>query len=147
MVALAALGLAVASTGLSISQGRKSSKAQKRANEAQRKINRLKNRQAKRAFLRNFRQSQAVALVQGIASGVGLESSIVQGTLASQGSQARTGLREFQTFNRLGAEFTSAQNAASSAAFKSQVFGQVASFASSFISFGGEKTTTVDGKS
>jgi hypothetical protein len=139
MVALTtiAVGVAAVGVGASIVAGKKATKQQKKANAAQRKINQLKNKQAKRAFIRNFRQQQAIALTQGIASGVGLESSLVQGTMASQAAQAKTALREFKAFDSLGGEFTAATNRASSAAFKSAAFGQVAAFAGNFISFGG----------
>ena len=130
-----ALGVSLLGMAGSTSQARKGSKAQKAANEAQRKINKLKNKQAKREFLRNFRQTQAIALSSAIGQGVGLESSGVQGTLASEKTQAKLALNEFNEFDKLGAEAAAAQNRAASASFKSGVYGQVSSFASQFVKF------------
>ena len=137
---LAALALSVAagSTALSIKSGKKAAKAQGRANEAQRKANRLRNKQAKRTFLRKFRQAQALALTSGIARGVGIESSGVQGVLSSEISQKNTALAEFKEADALGTAFTDAQTSASNNQFKAQAFSQVANFASSFLSFSGE---------
>lgn len=123
--------IAVAAIGGKVLSGRKAKKASKRANAAQRAINKLKNKQAKRAFLRKFRQFQAAALVGGVASGVSVESSGVQGTLAGQATQAATGIAEFNQFDKLGGEQTAALNAQASANFQSSVFGSIASFATS----------------
>lgn len=114
----------------------KSSKAQKRANEAQRKINTMKNKQAKRQFLRQFRQAQAGALMSGIAGGVGLESSRVQGARASNLAQGGTAMREFAEMNALGGEMTSAMNAQSKYNAQAAAYGAVGQFASQFIDFG-----------
>ena len=147
MGVLSAIALAVTavSTVSSIKQGKKAVKGQKAANAATRKANQLRNKQAKRAFLRNFRQTQAVAISSAIASGVGLDSSLVQGTLSSEKTQAKTALREFKAFDELGATFTAATNRAASASFKSAAFGQVAGFASNFITFGGSDPSTTTG--
>ena len=122
---------AVASIGGKLIAGNKAKKASKRANAAQRAINKLKNKQAKRAFLRQFRQAQAAALVGGIAAGVDVSSSTIQGVLSSQGTQARTGVSEFAEGERLGDVQTAAINKQASANFASSVFGSVASFAMS----------------
>ena len=76
--------------------GNKARKAKKAANEAQLYMTRLKNRQAKRAFLRNFRQAQAQTLSAGIASGADITSSGIQGQMSSNISQARQALWEFK---------------------------------------------------
>lgn len=125
------LFIAAASTLGTILSGKKAKKASKAANAAQRKINRLKNEQSKRAFLRQFRQAQAAALVSGVASGVTIESSGVQGTLAGQFSQKETALSEFKQADDLGVAQQAAQNAQASANFAGSVFGSVAAFASS----------------
>ena len=132
MIALAISGI---STALSIKSAKKGSKAQAAANEAQRKANRLRNKQAKRAFLRNFRQAQANAVSSAAARGIALESSGIQGVVSSERSQKITVLEEFKEADILGTEFAAAQSAASKASFKAGAFGQVASFASQFISF------------
>ena len=121
-----------------LAKGRSATKNQKRANATQRKINELKNKQAKRAFLRNFRQAQGIALSSGIGAGVELGSSRTQATLASQSSQANIAIKEFKEFNRLGAEAQTFSDRASSASFASQAFGTVSTFASQFASFGKE---------
>ena len=133
----------VASTAYSISQGKKASKAQKQSNEAQRRINELRNKQNKRAFLRQFRQAQADALQSAVAAGVGLESSAFQGTRASQATQAETAVKEFKRMDELGAEQTAALNRASNAQFRSQVGSAVASFASQFVGWKPGGTTEV----
>ena len=139
--AITALVVAGASTAASVISTRKASKAQRRSNEAQRRINRLKNFQAKRQFLRNFRQAQAQTLVSAIASGVGIESSRTQGTLSGQGSQARSATSEFNFMDELGGEMTSAMNAQSKYQMQSGIYGQIGSFALSFASMAAGPTT------
>lgn len=129
------MGLATAVAAIAVGgqlvAGSKAKKASKRANRAQREINRLKNEQARRAYMRSFRQAQAAALVGGIASGAGLESSLVQGTLTSQHSQTITAQSEFNKTNELGDVYAAALNKQASANFMGSVFGSVASFATS----------------
>ena len=138
--AIIAAVTAVASAALSIRAGKKATKAQRVANAAQRKINRLKNKQAKRTFLRSFRQAQANVLTSSVASGAGLESSAFQATTLSEQAQVRLGIKEFKEFDRLGGEFSAAQDRASRQSFKSAAFGTVSSFAASFIGgSGGDK--------
>ena len=115
--------------------GRKAKKAQKRANDAQRKINRLKNFQAKRAFLRQVRQAQAANLTQGVAAGVGLESSRVQGTQSSQEAQMRSSVTEFGVMDKLGGEQTSALNKAAQRQYNAGLYSTASNFAMSFASF------------
>ena len=131
-----ATAVSVAGAASSYVQGKKAAKAQKNANNVQRDSNRLVNKQAKRQFLRNFRQSQANNIVAAVAAGVGLESSGVRGSLASERSQAQTALSEFDKQDELGTQFAGFQNKATNAAFRSATFGQISSFASSFVSFG-----------
>jgi predicted DsbA family dithiol-disulfide isomerase len=135
MAVMSAIALGVAAVGAvaGAKQAKKATKAGKRANEAQRKANQLKNKQAKRQFLRNFRQAQASTIISSVMAGVGLESSAFQGTLASEKSQARLAVREFAEADKLGAEFTQAQNQQASAAGRAQTFGAISSFASSFV--------------
>jgi len=116
---------------------RKASKAGKAANAAQLKATRLKNEQAKRQFMRKFRQAQAANLTAGIASGVGLESSTVAGQAASFKTQAGVALSEFKQFDELGAEVSRQRGIQASKNAQSAMFGAVSSFASKFISFGG----------
>jgi hypothetical protein len=119
------------------SAARKSSKAQRRQNELQRKVNRLKNAQAKRAFLRNFRQQQAAILQSSVAMGVGLASSAVQGQVQSARSQKATAQAEFGKMRLWGEQGADAMNDISKYQGQAAMFGAVSSFASQFISFGG----------
>jgi len=122
---------AVASIGGKLVAGRKAKKASKAANAAQRAMNRLKNKQNKRAFLKQFRQAQAQALVGGVAAGVDVGSSTVQGVLAGQRTQRGTAVKEFAESERLGDVQQAAIAKQASANFASSVFGSVASFAMS----------------
>ena len=133
--AITALVVSAVSTGASMYAGSKAKKAQKKGNEAQRAINALKNKQAKRAYLRQFRQAQAAALQASIAAGVGLESSAFQGTISSQAAQAGTAAGEFLKFDELGGEVANQANKAANYQFNAGVYSQVAGFASQFISF------------
>lgn len=123
----------VATAAYSIHEGKKAKKAAKSSNAAQRRINQLRNKQSKRKFLRQFRQVQAEAIQGAISAGVGIESSLAQGTLASQGSQARIANLEFEKMDELGGEMTAAMDRQASAQFRSQVGSTVSSFASQFM--------------
>lgn len=131
----AAVAISAGSAYASHRAGKKAAKAQKKANEAQRKINKLKNFQAKRQFLRNFRQAQANVLSSAIASGVGIDSSAFQGTQQSQMQQANVAVKEFKQMDEYGGEMTQAMNRQASATARAQTWGAVSSFASSFIAF------------
>lgn len=133
----AAVVVTAAGTYMSHKNAKKGSKAQARANEAQRKINKLKNAQSKRSFLRAFRQQQADVISAAVAAGVGIDSSAVSGTRQSMEMQRRLAVKEFGKMDELGGEQTAAMNQASKYSYRAQTWGQVASFASSFISFGG----------
>ncbi len=137
LIGIAATATAAVGVGLSIHEAKKGTKAGKRANAALRAANRLKNKQAKRAFLRNFRQAQASTLVSAVAAGVGIDSSAFQGTLSSQKTQTRVALDEFAEADQLGTEFATAQSEQTSANTRSSRFGSIASFAQSFIGFKG----------
>jgi len=134
--ALAALALSGASAIAGASASRKARKSQRRANEAQREQNRLKNFQAKRAFLRNFRQTQAEALMAPIAAGVGLESSLAQSQLQSQGAQARVASEEFLEMDELGGQYAAHMNSAARRQAQAGIYGQIGNFAMSFAAFG-----------
>lgn len=131
-VAVAAVGAALQHKSASDA----ASKA-KKGNKAVRAQNRLKNKQAKRAFLKNFRQAQATTLMESVASGAGLGSSRFQGTLASQKSQAFQAVDEFNEMDRLGGQVTKFQNQAQNDQLKAAGFGAVSSIALSFVGFGG----------
>jgi hypothetical protein len=138
----------VAAVGSAIGSARsakKGVKAGKAANAAQLKATRLKNEQAKRSFMRKFRQAQAANLTAGIAAGVGLESSTIQGGAASLRTQAADALAEFKVFDELGVEVSSQRQKQSDATARAAAFGAVSSFASKFISFGGGAPKTPSG--
>ncbi len=128
-----AAGVAGLSTAASFKMASDARSHGRKANKAQRAINRLTNRQAKRQFLRNFRQAQAATLVSSVAAGVGLESSRVQGTLSSERSQADTAVREFAEMDRLGGVVTSQRNKQVNDSFGSNIFSSVSNIAQSFI--------------
>jgi len=130
-----ALGVSAVGAVSSHRAAKKATKQGKKANEAQRKANQLKNKQAKRQFLRNFRQAQAATVISSVAAGVGLDSSAFQGTLSSEKSQARLAVNEFAQADKLGTDFMTAQNKAASASGRAQTFGQISQFALSFASF------------
>ena len=129
-----ALGISALSTAKSLKEGKKARKAGAAANESQKKANRIRNYQKKRTFLRNFRQQQANAYSEGIASGVALESSAIQGRRASQKSQAGVASRESNRLDELGMEVADFQQAQANANFRSQRASAIGSFASQFIS-------------
>ena len=135
---LVALGVSALGLGSSLSSAKRAKKHDKKANKAQIAINKLKNAQVKRNFLRSFRQAQANNLSTAVASGVDVESSRTQGALSSERTQRDVGLQEFAEFDRLGGVVTNQQQRGADARFDSQVAGQVANFASQFISFGND---------
>ena len=79
----------------------KASKRRRRAARLRQQIGRIKNVQAKRKFLNEFLSAQGVSLARGALTGADLGSSAVQGQLASQRTQATTGLVEFAEMDRL----------------------------------------------
>lgn len=136
-LATAAIVVAAGSAYASHRAAKKGSRAQKRANEAQRKINKLKNAQSKRSFLRAFRQQQANVISAGVAAGVGIDSSAIQGTLNAQQGQRALAVKEFEQMDEFGGEMTAQMNAASRYSARAATWGAVSNFATSFISFGG----------
>lgn len=140
MAAITSAVIAGASAVSSYTAGKKSAKAQKKANRAQRDINRMRNRQAQRAFLREFRQAQAASIAGAVFQGIGLEGSTVQGQLSSQNAQRITAMNEFAEMNRLGDTMTKQMNRATNYGFKATTFGQIGSLAMSFASFAPKET-------
>lgn len=94
-------------------------------------IKRIKNKQEKRRFLRNFRQSQAASLLTGVASGVDPRSSRGRGTTASQATQAEVALFESEQQERLGVLAQDLGNKAASTTQTAGLFSTVAGFAGS----------------
>ena len=135
MAVVASIAVGVGAAGLQYSAGRKAAKNQRRANEATRQINRLRNRQAKRQFLKQFRQAQAATLVEGVAAGIGLGSSRVRGTTDSQSSQAFKAVEEFNEMDRLGGEAVRFNNAALARNVQASGFGALSRVAQNFIGF------------
>lgn len=123
-IQLVGLGLAAASAVA----GDKARSAQNKARRAQQEANRVRNFQAKRQFLRDFRQQQAVALTNPLASGADISSSAAQATLASQTSQKNAAVRDFQRLDQLGQIASSNLNKAANAQFAASTLGTVSSF-------------------
>ena len=100
----------------------KAKKAQKSANKMQRKINKLQNAQAKRDFLRQYRQQIMNVLSAGVAAGIGLESSVVQGSRSGTESQMRQGVAEFEAMERFGGLQWKYMNQVASHQFRSNFY-------------------------
>jgi hypothetical protein len=126
----AVLGAVSAVAGLI--SGKKASDKNKAANKMQAKINKFKNRQEIRAFLRNYRQQQANVLASGVAAGLGIESSSVQGALSSQRVQAQTGVGEAEKLSAMGAQVGGLRASAAKYNFNAGAFGTVSQLAMSF---------------
>lgn len=73
--------------------GNKSRREANKANKAEADIQKIRNRQARRKFIRSFRQAQAAAIVGEAASGVE-SSSRLAGELSSNRAQTAFGLFE-----------------------------------------------------
>jgi hypothetical protein len=138
--AMVVSGLTAVASGVA---AKKAAKNQKRANATQAEINRLQNEQAKRSFIRNYRQQQAANINASIAAGIGLESSRTQGTRSSLESQRITAQVEFKEADRLGTQKIGQLNKAATNQFQSQAWGAASSFASSFVNFGTKKPDDV----
>lgn len=134
---IVAVGVAVTAAAAAHQEKKKSASKKGRANKAQREINKLKNKQAKRNFLRQFRQAQANVLVESVAAGVGLESSAFQATLSSQKQQAITAVQEVEAQERLGERVAKLRRKAGKHDAAATTFSGVSQIASQFISFGG----------
>ena len=82
--------------------GSKAKKAKRRAAAARKSIDKIQQFQAKRKYMNDFFGAQSVALARGALTGADLGSSAVQGQLASQRTQATTGMVELAEQERLG---------------------------------------------
>jgi hypothetical protein len=82
--------------------GSKAKKAKRRAAAARKNIDKIQQFQAKRKFMNDFQSAQAAVLAQGALTGADLGSSAVMGQLASQKTQATTGMVELAEQERLG---------------------------------------------
>lgn len=74
--------------------GSKKRKNQRRAAAARNDITKIQRFQEKRRYMNNFFAAQSAVLAQGALTGADLGSSAVQGQLASQRTQATTGMVE-----------------------------------------------------
>lgn len=132
------MGFGLVSLGLSLFsavKGAKAGRERKRGRHLDREITAIKNRQAKRAFKKNFLIAQGQALAGGAASGADLESSAVQASLASNQTQFEVGSREATDQVIKGQNRDLHLDRASKAAFTSSLFQTAASFAAN-TSFG-----------
>lgn len=123
------VGLAIAAVGAGMQA--KAAHDQRKARRGQQYANRLRNFQAKRQFMRNFKVAQAEALARGIAGGGDPRSSYTQATLASQTAQARTASRDFREFDRIGQQASAYLDSAARAQFGANLLSTAASFAMS----------------
>jgi len=120
----------------------KSKEQSKRARAAQLKANKLRRMQAKRQFLRDFRQAQASIVSSSVVGGVDVESSRIQQQLGSQRTQAGVAGAEFKEEEALGMEIAAAQNKAARYSAQAANYGAVSQFSAQFASFGGGGGTT-----
>lgn len=125
-------------------QADKAEKKGKRANAAQKKANKILNRQKRRKFIRQFRQGQADAYSSTIASGADFESSRAKGARSTAAAQLNQGLREAEQLEELGSQVGDLRQGQASSSARSAQYGQLASFASQFISFGPKGSPTVE---
>lgn len=132
---LGLLSLAVTAIGAvgSAKKAKKADKANQRAALDEKEIRSIRNLQAKRKFLKDFRLTQAVTIASGGAVEGGLDSSRSQGERASASTQARVGVAEQGKLGELDASAVS--NAVAAAKFKSQAsrISTIAGLASSAI--------------
>jgi hypothetical protein len=125
------------SGGLNISASRKRRKAAR----ARRTINKIKNFQSKRKFINDFITAQSTVLARGAISGADLSSSGVQGELASQRTQATTGLIEQREQEKFGDIAASNERKASRLSGAASFIGSAASAIQTIGSeFGGDGT-------
>ena len=130
-------GAKLLSGALSIGAGRK----RKKAARARKTINKIKNFQSKRKFINDFLTAQSTSLAQGAVSGADLGSSGVQGNIASQRTQATTGLIEADEQQRLGDVAASNEAKASKLQGAASFIGSAASAFDTIRSeFGGDGT-------
>jgi hypothetical protein len=124
-----AFAIAAAAKVISLGLSFGARKKRKRAARLQQQIQAISSRQRRRAFIRRFREAQAAALVSGVASGAGLESSAVAGTIASQRTQRGVAEGEFIDQSRLSAAAGSSLQRAGNLEFAAGAFDVGASFA------------------
>ena len=140
---IAAAGLAVG-----VLSGASAKKASKKARNDQIEIARIRNKQARRAALNEFRQAQANAILGGVASGGGLDSTRTRGELVSNTTQQFRRLEEMDRQTRLGDAIIVNQNLQADANFNAQLARSFTSFVTSpgvydaLSNFGSGGTTT-----
>ena len=132
---IASLAISAISTIASKRSADKAEDKARAANKTQKELNRFRNQQRKRAFLKNFRIAQADAYTTTLASGADAESSRAQGARSSSATQADVAIREAEQIEKLGGEVSDLRQGAATQSTRSAQFGQLASFASQFISF------------
>ena len=128
--------VSVASSLVGARKAKKARRARAKADLYQKKQNRLKQFQATRQFMRQFRQAQAAQYASSLAMGVDIESSAIQGTLASQGTQAHTAIAELNQTTDWANTQAKYLGQASKYDYQSQLAGVVGNFASSFMAGG-----------
>lgn len=100
---MALFALAAAALGVSAALGAKADRKQRSGQRALNQGRKIQSLQERTQFIRQFRQARAQSLAGGIASGAGIESSGIQGTLQSVRAQATLGLAEQGELMRLQA--------------------------------------------
>ena len=129
---LIGLGLEIGSKVLGGILGNKARNKERRARQARAEIEKLRNYQARRDFLRKFTQAQAVSVIRGAAQGVDVTSSLIQGELASQETQARVGTLEQNKMGTLADTANANLDKAGRYAFASDLFNVAGSIAGAY---------------
>ena len=87
--------------------GAKASSKRRKAARARKEITKITNFQQRRKFINDFITAQGQVLARGATSGIDIASSSTQGQLASQRTQATTGLIEQDRQRVLGEQAAS----------------------------------------
>jgi len=131
-----AAAVSVASSVMGAKKARKARKARRMANMYQKKQNILTQYQQTRQFMRQFRQAQAAQYANALQMGVDIESSAIQGTLASQSTQAMSANKELQQMTNWADTQARYLDQASKYDYQSQLAGVVGNFANQFMAGG-----------
>lgn len=139
-----AAAVSVGSSILGARKAKKARKARQMANIYQKKQNILTQYQQTRQFMRQFREAQAAQYANALGMGVDIESSAIQGTLASQSTQAMTANKELQQMTNWADTQARYLDQASKYDYQSQLAGVVGNFANQFMA-GGPPSKPTDG--
>ena len=130
---LIALGVSALGAIGAAKEGKKANRANAAAAKNEKDIRTVRNFQAKRTFLKNFRLLQAETIATGGAIEGGLDSSRSQGQLAASRTQTQVGLEEQKKLASLDASAVANATAAQKHRNRASTISTIASVASSAI--------------